>query len=91
MGVDAVVQISQGAQLGLKQDVLALGLGLAQEGAGVADEGLDLLAEIGNPGLQVVHGIGLGAVNPVQRQVLPLQNVRQTVPELFRDTAARRP
>ena len=64
--------------------MLALGLGLAQEGAGVADEGLDLLAKLRHPCLQVIHGVGLGAVDPLQRQVLPLQNARQMVPELFR-------
>ncbi|CAN4040664.1 Bacterial mobilisation domain-containing protein, partial [Dysosmobacter welbionis] len=55
-----------------------------QEGAGVADEGLDLLAKLRHPCLQVIHGVGLGAVDPLQRQVLPLQNARQMVPELFR-------
>ena len=56
----------------------------SQKRAGVADEGLDLLAVIGHPGLHVVHGVGLGAVDLGKDQVLPLQDVRQTVPELVR-------
>ena len=83
-GIDAVVQVPQGTQLGLKENALAVLVGLAQEGAGVTDEGLDLFAEVGHPGLQVLHGVGLGAVYTGQGQVLPLQNALQAIPELVR-------
>ena len=83
VGIDAVVQIPQGAQLGLKEDVLPLGLGLAQECAGIADKGLDLLAEVRHPGHHLVHGVGLGPVDLGEDQVLPLQNVLEVGLEML--------
>ena len=82
VGVDAVVQVPQSAQLGLKQDVLAVALGLAQERAGVADIGQQLLA----PGAQPLHHIGklvaLCAVDLFDGQVFPFQDPGQTLFQL---------
>ena len=83
VGVDTVVQVTQRTQLSFEQDALTLFLSLAQDLAGVADIGLDLLAEISHPGLQIVHGVGLCTVNLLQGQVLPLQNAFQMLPQLF--------
>ena len=77
VGVNAVVQIPQSTQLGFKQDFLPLRLRLAQIDAGVADEGLDLLAVIVHPRFQLVHGDRLSAVNAGKRQILPLQQILQ--------------
>src|SRR5699024_9750216 len=63
IGVDTVVQIPERTQLGLKEDIFTLGLSLTEEGAGVTDKGLDLLAVIGHPGPEVIHGVGLCAID----------------------------
>jgi hypothetical protein len=44
---------------------------------GVADIGLDLLAVFRHPGHHVVHGVALGAVDLLQGEILPLQQVGQ--------------
>ena len=73
VGIDAVVQIAQRAELCLEENALAVCLRLAQERRGVGDKGLDLRAEVVDPRRQLVHGIALCTVDAGEREVLPLE------------------
>ena len=75
VGVDAVVEVAQAAQLCLKEDALVGFLRLTQERAGIADKGLDGLAVGGEPGVDFLHGDGLCAVHAGYGQVLPIEQI----------------
>ena len=77
VGIDAVVQIAQRAELCLEENALAVCLRLAQERRGVGDKGLDLCAEVVDPRRQLVHGIALCTVDAGEREVLPLEQIGQ--------------
>ena len=83
VGPDAEIQIPQSAQLGLEEDAFALGLGLTEEGAGVADEGGEVGAVAAHPGHHLVEGIGLGVIDVFNGEILPLQNTGKTAAEIL--------
>ena len=75
VGIDAVVQVAQRAELGFKEDGLALLLRVSQETAGVGDVGLDGAAVGVDPRHELVHRVALCAVDLLEHQVLPLKKV----------------
>ena len=77
IGIDAVIQIPQRAQLSLKQDGLVLGLCLPQIASGVRHIGLHLRGIRLQPRGHFLHRIALGTVDLLQDQVFPLQQILQ--------------
>ena len=75
VGIDAVVQVAQRAELGFKEDGLSLLLRVSQETAGVGDVGLDGAAVGVDPRHELVHRVALCAVDLLEHQVLPLKKV----------------
>ena len=75
VGIDAVVQVAQRAELGFKENGLALLLRVSQETAGVGDVGLDGAAVGVDPRHKLVHRVALCAVDLLEHQVLPLKKV----------------
>ena len=80
VGEDAEVNVPQGPQLGLEDDVLPLVDGPVQVAADVADIILPGQAEIPQPGHHVLRLDGGVAVALLHRQVLPLYDVGQVLP-----------
>ena len=69
------VDVAQRAELGFKEDGLALLLRVSQETAGVGDVGLDGAAVGVDPRHELVHRVALCAVDLLEHQVLPLKKV----------------
>ena len=82
--MDAVVQVTQGAQLRLEQDAFPVLLRVPQVFLRIGDKGNQRLAAAFHPGPDLFLGHRLGAVHAGQRQVLPLQQVAQVGLQLFR-------
>ena len=83
VGVDAVVQVPEGAQLGLKEDGFARFLGVPQERGGVCDVRLNCFTVLVHPGQQLVQRVALGAVDLLEGQILPFQQIRQMLLQML--------
>ena len=77
VGIDTVVQVAQRAKLSLEQNGLALCLRLPQIPPGVRYIGPDLRGIRLQPRGHLRHGIALGAIDLLQYQIFPLQQVLQ--------------
>lgn len=77
IGIDAVIQVAQRAQLSLKQNGLALRLRLMQIAPRIRHIGLHLRGIRLQPRGHLVHRITLSPVDLLQDQVLPLQQILQ--------------
>ena len=73
IGINAVVQVAERAELRFKQDVFPCGLHGRKEGAGIGDEGKHGEAICIEPAFQCFVSPLLGAVHAFQNQVFPFQ------------------
>ena len=79
--IDAEVDVTQSAQLGLEHDLLALAVSLVQIAAHIADVGGKQLGIFLAPGPHLVNADGLLAVDLLHGQVLGLDDGLQTLPD----------
>ena len=68
-----MLQVAQSAELGLKKYAFARGRSSHEEAAGIAYEGAERLAEALQPGADLLGHEALGAVDPCEGEVFPLQ------------------
>ena len=79
--IDAEVDVTQSAQLGLEHDLLALAVSLVQIVAHIADVGGKQLGIFLAPGPHLVNADGLLAIDLLHGQVLGLDDGLQTFPD----------